>query len=514
MSLLVNNVVNASSSISYSYLESKEAFGYLLTLNYTIKTEDISFDNNDGVLLSGRAAIRAAYKRQNITARIAGDEILNGVIKSMSFSESSLTGQDTVQITIEERRRLNSYTSKTFAKYIPSPHLLTEFSDNYTFERSGSSYSYSRNISIKYAQDAGDEFLNNAKVFLTNYYFENRPQIGYYEDGISENARFSQGYNGTLNETIDLVNLSVSLQESFDSSFIDDTQKVSKEFKESLSVDQGGYLNKQISITFTSLRLDNSNVLEAAIASTIDDVFANEQSQFGSPHSIQKGLTKDSRKAEVTISFSTNPRLSQDNSVTYTCQKSKQESFLEYSLNVQYKSRGKNSKERHDNVISLWNSLKDQNESKVSGLFSEATSIYEKSRSAQINPQMGSVQETIVFSSNDDYDSAGLPNGIIKYKIVVNKQDKVKRNAVVLDLVNLKEKLVTSNLDSLGSATVTATVVSDPSSGINHGKNFLNLKTSDMNAALEEAAYYATSDQVQINLANGVTTRVINYIIA
>jgi len=135
MSLLVNNVINSSSQISYSYLNSQEVFGYLVTLNYTLKVEDIQFDNNDGVLLSGRAAIRSAYKRQNITARIAGDEILNGLVTDVSFAEGSLNGEDTVNITIEERRRLDDYSSKTFAKYIPSPHLLEDFSESYNFTR-------------------------------------------------------------------------------------------------------------------------------------------------------------------------------------------------------------------------------------------------------------------------------------------------------------------------------------------------------------------------------------------
>ena len=234
-SLLVNNVVSSSSQISYSYLESKEVFGYTLDLNYTIKIEDINFENNDGVLLAGRSAIRQAYKRKNITARIAGDEILNGLITSVSFPESSLSGSEIVNISIQEKRRLDDYSGKTFAKYIPNPHLIESFEETYNFNRSGSNYSYSRNISIQYSQDAGDQFLNNAKVFLTNYYFQNRPQIGYYEDGISENARFSKGYNGLLTESIDLIKLSVSLEESFESSFINGTSDISKLIKNSFS---------------------------------------------------------------------------------------------------------------------------------------------------------------------------------------------------------------------------------------------------------------------------------------
>lgn len=515
MSLLVNNVTGASSRINYSYFGSQEIFGYLISLNYTIKLEDIRFDNNDGVLLSGRAAIRQAYKKKNITARIAGDEILNGLITNVSFSESSLTGEDTVNISIEERRRLDDYSSKTFSKYIPNPHLLTEFQEDYSFSRSGSTYSYNRNISVQYAQDAGDQFLNNAKVFLTNYYFQNRPSIGYYEDGISENAKFDKGYNGALTEDIDLINLSVSLTENFQSSFIHGSENVSKNIKTSLSIGQSGYLDKKISVELTSLRHDSSNVIEEAIKNTIDAMISSEGSQFGKPYLIQKGLDKDSMKASLILQFSTDPKKSQENAIHYSCSKSKVGAFLNYSLNVSYKSKGKNLSQRYDNVLLFWNSQKANNESKVVDLFPESSGIiYEKSRNATINKTQGSVTESIVFSTNQDYNSSGLPDGIIKYKISVDKQEKIKRSAVVLDLVNLKQKLVTSNLDKLGSATVTATAISDPSYGNFHAKDFLNTKTSEMNTALEESNYYASDDQISIDLSSGTTTRVIQYIIA
>lgn len=514
MSLLVSNVISSNSQISYSYLESQEIFGYLVVFNYTIKIEDINFDNNDGVLLSGRAAIRAAYKKQNITARIAGDEILNGLVTSISFGEGSLNGEDTVSITIEERRRLDDYSSSIFAKYIPNPQLLENFTESYTFTRSSSDYSYNRDVSIQYSQDAGDQFLTNAKVFLTNYYYANRPNLGYYEDGISENARFDDDYNGTLNQTIDLVNLSVELNESFNSSFIVDAENVSKKITTSSSVDETGYLQKQINVELTSLKYNSSNVLESAIASTIDTIISNEQTQFGKPFSIEKGLTKDSRKASLSLIFSTNPSLSQENSVIYNCSKNKSGTFFEYDLNVTYSAKDKNSQTRYDSVISLWNANKDQNESKVSGLFSEATAIYEKSRSATIDKPQGSITEDIKYTTDDTYDSGPLPKGILKFDISIQKQDKVKRSSTVVDIINLKEKLVTSSLDKLGSATVTATTTSDPSYGINYGKDFLKGKTTEMNAALEESNYYATSDLITSNLVDGTTTRVIQYIIA
>ena len=72
MSLIVNNVISSNSQISYSYLGTTENFGYKVDLNYKIKVEDIQFDNNDGVLLSGRAAIREVYKRRDGVGGLEG----------------------------------------------------------------------------------------------------------------------------------------------------------------------------------------------------------------------------------------------------------------------------------------------------------------------------------------------------------------------------------------------------------------------------------------------------------
>jgi len=515
MSLIVNNVVSASSNISYSYLANSEIFGYVISLTYEIKIQDVQFDNNDGVLLSGRSALRAAYKQRNITARIAGDEILNGLITSLSFPEGSLNGEEIAQVQIEERRRLSDYSSKSFSKYIPSPHLLADFSENYNFQRSGSTYSYSRSISIQYNQDIGNQFLTNAKVFLTNYYYENRPSIGYYEDGISENAKFDKGYNGVLTEEIDLINLSVSLEENFESSFIDAANNVSKIIKTSEGISQRGYLTKDITIDLTALRLDSSNVLESAMGTVIDEVISNETS-FGDPHTISKGISKDNNKASVTISFSTDPELSQNQSVTYSCSKQKNGNFTDYSLQVNYKSKGKNVSNRYNKTIDLWESQRDNNESKITSLFSEAVNIYEKSRSANISRSEGTISETIVYTDQSDYDSESLDDGILKYQITVSKDQKVPRSRKIVDIKNLKEKLLTSSLETLGKATVTATVVASPDYGQFFGKEYLlnASREADMNNALEETTYYGVSDQISIDMLNGATTRVIQYIIA
>lgn len=515
MSLIINNVISSNIDIQYSYLDTDEIFGYVVTANYKINISDIQFDVGDGILLLGRSAIRSAYERQNIVARIGGDEFNNGLITNLSFEENTLVGSEVASITVVERKRLNDYTSKSFAKYMPSPHLVESFEENYDFSRSENNYTYNRNISIKYAQDAGDQFLHNAKIFLTNYYHENRPSLGYYEDGISENAKFDEKFNGKLTENIDLIGLSVSLSESFNSSIIDSGKNVSTNITEKLSQDSAGYVSKVITIELTALRYDAQNVIESAIADIIDEVISAQQSQFGKPHSIEKGITKDSNKASITISFSTNPNLSQQNTIIYTCSKQKAGSFFEYTLSVKYKASGKNISQRYDNTVALWKSSNSQNEAKVVSLFAEASGlIYESSRNSSISRSDGEITDNITFSTNTTYNTADLPDGIIKYDITISKTNKVKRHEKILDITSLTEKIATNNLDTLGQATVTATTIAEQSYGLYHGKNFLNTKTSEMNDALNEGTYYGVSDQTTIDLANGTTTRVISYIIA
>jgi GGDEF domain-containing protein len=513
MSLLINNVESSDLQIQYSYLDSDEIFGYVLTANYKINISDIQFEIGNGVLLSGRSAIRSAYERQNVTARIGGDEFVNALITNLSFEKSSLVGSETASITIVERRRLNDYSSSTFSKYIPNPHLLESFEENYNFARKDETFSYTRNVSIKYTQDAGDQFLNNAKLFLTNYYHNNRPSLGYYEDGISENAKFDNKFYSKLTEDIDLIQLSVSLQESFESSFIDNANNVSKKTSEKISQNINGYLEKMISIEITSLSFDTQRTIEAAISNIIDEVISGQQSQFGKPHSISKGISSDSNRASIELSFSTDPSLSQQNTVIYSCSKQKNGANYEYSLSTTYSSTGQNLSKRYYNALALWTSQKSQNESKVISLFSEASGlIYEQSRSTTMSKDKAEIAEQIMFSTNEIYNNSGLPDGIIKFEINVNKNNPVRRNERIISLGS-SEKLVVSNLGTVESASVTATAIADPSYGMFHAKNFLASKTSEMNDALDEGVYYGTQDQSTIDLSNGVTTRVINYTI-
>jgi hypothetical protein len=511
MALLVNNIVSSNIQVNYSYLDTDELFGYIVTANYKINISDIQFEIGNGIFLSGRSAIRAAYERRNITARIGGDEFVNGLITALSFEGGSLVGSEVASVTIEERKRLNDYSSKTFAKYIPSPQFIDSFEETYNFSRQDANYSYTRSISIKYAQDAGDQFLDNARAFLISYYHANRPNLGYYEDGISENARFDEKFYGKLTENIDLIQLSVSLEESFDSSYIDIAKKVSKNISEKVSLNSSGYLNKDITIELTSLNYNAQSTLESAISDIIDEVIAQQNPQFIKPHSIQKGITADSNKASITLSFSTDPTLADDNTILYNCSEEKEGAYLKYTLSSTYSSTGKNVADRNTKTYQLWQSSGNP-ASKVLALFTPPSQIYELSRNFSVDRARSEITDNVTFTTNDAYDNSALPENIIKYDITVNKTNRIKRNEKIFDVLSLEEKIAVSEEYTLGEATVTAVAVATQSANRNAGRDFLSGKTSEMNSAVDGSQVYGMKDQYTIDLSNGTTTRVISYV--
>ena len=508
--LIINNVIDASSQIQYNYLDTEEVFGYTITATYTIDVSDTNFQDGDTVLIQGREALQEAYRRPNIVARIGADEFINGGVTALSFGAGSLVGSEEATLTITESRRLDSYAGTIFAKYIPNPQAISSFAENYNFSRNGEKYSYNRNINLSYNQDAQGQFLHDAKVFLTNYYFANRPSYGYQEDGISEDAKVDKNYRGTLSETYNLLELSVSLTENFDSSFIDESNKVSRAETQSIQIDDKGFMTKTINFDLSSLRLDSQNVLSEALKSIVTEVRSNNQGEFGEPFSISKGITKDGNRASLTMSFSTNPSKSQNDSVLYTGASTKAGVFTEFNLTINYSSTGKNNREKFKNVKASWVATQETNIAKIKCLFHPSVDFFEKSRNTNFAKTNGKIVDRITFTTDPAYNTD--EDGILKFKTKSSKTHKIRRIGVLKDLADLHGKVVVNDLKTVGQATMTAEAVASPTLGIFKARDFLQNKTLELNARVGEDIIHITSDVSSLNLGDGTASRVINYI--
>tara|TARA_Y100000004_G_scaffold84668_1_gene95035 strand:+ start:5157 stop:6704 length:1548 start_codon:yes stop_codon:yes gene_type:complete len=508
--LIITNVLSSSVDIQYNYLDTEELFSYGVKGTYQIDVSDINIVQNETSLLSGRDAIESVYNRPNITARIGADEYINGKVTNYNFEAGSLVGSETVSITIEESRRLDSYAGTQFAKYIPNPHALGSFSESYTFSRNGSDYSSDRKIEISYNQEAGGQFLNNAKTFLNNFYFDNRPNFGYQEDGISENAKINANFRGLISETYDLINLSVSLSEKVDSSLVDTANNVSRKEKVSLKIDEKGFLEKTFTIDLKSLRLDSENTLKKATASIVDRKIVEEGGQFGKPFSVSKGFSTDGNNASLTISFSTDPKKSQENSISYSGDENKAEKFIEYTLKIAYVSDGKNKIEKFSNAKASWIGEQGEYNVKIKRLFHPQVAFHEKSRSTNFQKSEGRIEESVVYTTDDSYKASD--DGLLKLKKTISKTRQIKRIEKFLSLQNLQDQVVQSDLKTVGQASVNAEATVSQSMGLYKAKEILESKTSEFNDLVNEGVIHITSDVITLNVGDGKASRQLQYL--
>tara|TARA_R110002153_G_scaffold43986_4_gene124157 strand:+ start:19391 stop:20938 length:1548 start_codon:yes stop_codon:yes gene_type:complete len=507
--LIVNNVLSSSVNVTYSYVTKEELFGYEVVGTYEIDISDINIEDHDTVLIKGRDAIVHAYGRENIVARIGADDYINGRIQSFDFEAGALVGSEVVTITIQESRRLDDYSNTSFTRYIPNPQLVEDFTESYEFSRSGGDYNSKRKISLKYKQEAGDQFLNDAKVFLTNYYFVNRPDLGYQEDGISENARLDDKFRGLISESYDLIGLSVDLTEDVSTSFVDSAKNVGRKETQSINITKQGFIEKTFNIELSALRQDSENVLNKAIGEIIDELKVSEASEFGSPSSISKGISKDGYTATLNVKFTTDSS-SQDEVISYNGAESKAGKFKEYNLSIQYNSLGKNNKEKFINSKAVWVREQPFQETRIARLFHPTVPIYEKARNTSFVKSEGVISENIIFTTDDSYKNND--DGVLKLKKTLNKTHQINRIEKFLDLQNLKEQVVTNNLKTVGNASVSAQAVVSQSAGIYKAKTTLEEKTEELTELVNEDITHITSDSITLNLGEGEATRTINYI--
>jgi len=499
MSLLANTVTASTIKINYNYLETENLFGYDVVADYTIDVSDVSFTNNEGVLIEGYDALRAVYLVPSLTARIGTDEFINGRVTNMSLPSASQAGKVEVRVTIEESKTL---INEGYSQYIPSAHWLSSFQENYSFSRSEDSYSYTRNVSIQYKQDAGNQFLAKAHAFLRNFYYGFRPNFGYQTDGISEDGRINAGFKPLITETYDLIGLSVSLAENFESSTIIDNY--SKKQSYNISITEEGFKDKKYNLEIKALKEPLEHIAFEAAKSIIDEIVTANDAEFKKPISLEKGINKDGGLITINLTFTNDPKR-QNQETLYTASKTKRGIYFDYNVSSSFAGDGKTKAEKRLASKAIWTTFIGECEAKLQALFPEATSIFEKSRATTFEKEDAKISESTEFTDDPAYDSSSLPAGIIKKKETLGINEQVKRTTKFLDLKDLREKLIADAKLTIGEGTLTIEVVPFRSRGLFFGQEYL--ETLDP----LDAGEYASNDVISIDSANGATNRVISY---
>ena len=94
----------------------------------------------------------------------------------------------------------------------------------------------------------------------------------------------------------------------------------------------------------------------------------------------------------------------------------------------------------------------------------------------------------------------------------MNKQLQIDRVEKILDLGNLEEQVITSDLKTLGTASVTAEATVSQSMGIYKAADILETKTQEMTDLVDEGVTHITADKVSVKLGEGKSSRNINFL--
>ena len=461
MTLYISKIDNANTTVSFQYFGSEHMWGLLVSATYSFHINDVTGIDQDDTLQVGMQAIEDAYARPNIAAKIGADEYRNGNVTEIGFDESRGVDKTTGSITIEERIRIEEDgVLSDITDLIPSPQDVEEFSESFNFTRGEDSYSYNRGIELKYKQDAGDEFLNKAYLFLKNVYLNNRPSYGFQEDGISEWGRLDDGLKPTVTESIDIINKRVSFSETLETSRIITTAGLpfSKSESETTVLQPDGYQTKSFSFEIRALSEPYESNIMHGITGTLDSVIQNNSGDFSLPIVIQKGVTDQGNIATLDVEFTNDPRKNNNTNIDYSASKTESpEGFSNFTFNLTVSSRGKNDVTKFLRNKDYWKTNTNLPFTKIPVLFPEITSseLFEVGRNVSFKPFDNAVTDTSRFSTDPQF--SGLADGTLLRTVEVSDRKPVSRDTVI-PIYGDEEIIIYGEGTTLGERSVNVTL--------------------------------------------------------
>jgi hypothetical protein len=509
MPLFITKINSSSTTVSFNYLETEATWGILVSSSYEFNISDTSYTDGDDVLYEGIQALDQVYLNQNIVGKIGSNEIRNGLVTSISYPESPNVGRTTASISIEERQRVNSHGAiADIIQNIPSPQDVESFSERFSFERGQNSYSSSRDISLKYKQDAGHFFFDKARIFIQSMFFESRPNLGYQIDGISENARFNSNLKPLITETVDLLNKEISFSEKVSVNFINSENEFSDPYSENIkitySIDDKGYKTKNYSANLKALKEPLEVNILTAIKLFIERISQENFAEFNYPISISRTINSDGGAASVSLGFSNDPSLNSITNAVYSASKAKSESWNTYTFNVNISSKGSNQNTAFNASKNFWLNNYDIGFEKIAFLFDINSNLYEVSRNTEFNKFEKTLTETVTYSDNPTY--ATNNNNLLKTKIDISDSLPIDRHEIKGILAEREILVKRANGKTLSTRNVSVELT---------GKDFSSLENSAISIAeaqTPQAAYfYISSKSTSYDPINGVSSASITF---
>jgi len=266
--------------------------------------------------------------------------ILNGIdfgkgrVRSFSTNNTNSLKYSTYNVSIDgfQSGNLSNLSGKYYSglsslvtgnTILEAPHLLEEFSEDFSIDRNGDSFSYTHNLNIKYASGDGVIItpIQRAKGLATQIFQNVEPPFELLDSFSGQNF-FTGALDEKFSESYDLINNSVTLSRKF---FVNpfDYENYSVKHSQNFTKSENGEVtvSEQGSIKVKSLavEVDLSEALKSELESSYDR--CNEIYQSYVPGetlplaaaSTSKSIDNFLGEATYTINFTDSDYINNDN---------------------------------------------------------------------------------------------------------------------------------------------------------------------------------------------------------
>lgn len=501
--------------------------------NYTFAILDETSGEDVSQFFAAMRLFADAYKtNEPIVARLSGHDYKQGRVTDISFNSSDLFSSTTVVVSIEEIVNLNDDTSSDWLNvFDQESNLIEDFSETYSYERSGNRFSYRRVLNFQFSNLIGPSDFESSIKAIRERWDTKRFDYTELEDGISEEVLVTNELLEDLEEDIDEINLSYSLTQTLDSHYLDEIGNVSYSQRTKDSIGGDGFTTRVIEGSILSKSYNKNTTLKDFMSTKIEQVIQSQNGGiFGDearPISVEKGFSVDEKSASFTLTFSSDPASLGGKTVSYSV-----DAFGDYKIRAcklqatfSDSTADTSSGKMEDSILYWQESTTNMKDLVFDVLGTDETGFAETSHSLEFDYGNSTVTATVEYDANEDIYPTG-DNGVLVYKLSaksnnIQRHGEEHRHEIAHDLVAGKYFFASNKRDKKTSASATANIVFSDTKPVIERREFCKKEVvyddvieSIINVVSGVAGgaqdlIYVSSDSFTLNLLNNQCSRTI-----
>ena len=352
--------------------------GYLLDLSNDVGVS--------GVLQASEFFRTGLQDYQDIT--INGENFGKGRVTDFNVNESNFVKYTTYSLSIAgfESGNLHNLEGEyydglnTLTGFIQASHLLEDFSENFSFDRSDDSYSYSHDISIKYA--SGDNIkispIDRAKLLATYVLTGSNPSFGFIDSQVS--GLYTGNYKEYFDESYDAINNTVNISKKFNSLNMSGDYSIS--LKHIFDRQDDGISNVTENAELKTHQIPKKTALNTSFDTEIAKSFDRCSEVYGfylgdgnlisQPVSLSQSRNNFEGVGDYSVVYTNDPAFNDSYTWSYTHQIDKNGTFFTVTEAGDIQGLGSKSQVKYTNALSAYATIKPNIRSRIDTFYQES----------------------------------------------------------------------------------------------------------------------------------------------